>query len=394
MTFDHLLAKRTESMGASAIREILKVVNQPGMVSLAGGLPAYESFPMGIMRELADLVDEKYGAKAFQYDATEGFEPLREALTGFLANKGVAATADEVLITSGSQGILDAIAKILVDPGDVIAVEAPTYLGALQAFNPYQPRYAQMDTDEDGVIPDSMEAVLQANAVKLVYLTPTFQNPTGRTLTVERRKAVAELAQRFKVLIIEDDPYSDLRYSGEVVPTIKSFAPEHVAYAGTLSKILAPGLRLGFCVAPPLVRQWMVIAKQGVDLHTSTYTQALAAEYLSGGYLERHLPTIIALYRPRQEALVNALSEHLPPGFQWTKPQGGMFTWVEGPEGLDAEAVYWRAVERGVAFVPGKYFYAREGDGLASMRLNFTMSDEATLDRGVRILADVIRGMG
>ena len=255
MTFDHLLAKRTESMGASAIREILKVVNQPGMVSLAGGLPAYESFPMGIMRELADLVDEKYGAKAFQYDATEGFEPLREALTGFLANKGVAATADEVLITSGSQGILDAIAKILVDPGDVIAVEAPTYLGALQAFNPYQPRYAQMDTDEDGVIPDSMEAVLQANAVKLVYLTPTFQNPTGRTLTVERRKAVAELAQRFNVLIIEDDPYSDLRYSGEVVPTIKSFAPEHVAYAGTLSKILAPGLRLGFCIAPPLVRQ-------------------------------------------------------------------------------------------------------------------------------------------
>jgi 2-aminoadipate transaminase len=381
-------------MGASAIREILKVVNQPGMVSLAGGLPAYESFPMGIMRELADRVDEKYGAKAFQYDATEGFEPLRQALTGFLGAKGVSATTEDILITSGSQGILDALGKILIDPGDIIAVEAPTYLGALQAFNPYQPAYVQLETDEDGVIPASLEAVLEANAVKLVYLTPTFQNPTGRTLTLERRLAVAELARRYNVLIVEDDPYSDLRYSGEVVPTIKSFAPDHVAYAGTLSKILAPGLRLGFCVAPPLIRQWMVIAKQGVDLHTSTYTQALAAEYLSGGYLERHLPNIIALYRPRQEALVNALTEHMPPGFHWTKPQGGMFTWVEGPAGLDAEAVYWRAVERNVAFVPGKFFYAREGDGLSTMRLNFTMSDEATLDRAVQVLANVIREMG
>ncbi len=393
MPFDHLLAQRTGSMGASAIREILKVVNQPGMVSLAGGLPAAESFPMGILRELADIVDQKYGPRAYQYDATEGFEPLRQALVPFLAKKGVIATSDEILITSGSQGILDGIGKVLIDPGDVVAVEAPTYLGALQAFNPYQPRYVQIATDEGGLLPDSMEAVLRDNAVKVVYLVPTFQNPTGRTLSTERRKAVAALAIKYNALIIEDDPYSDLRYRGEPVPTIHSFAPENVVYAGTLSKILAPGLRLGFVVAPALVRQWLVIAKQGVDLHTSTYTQALAAEYLDGGYLERHLPSIIALYRPRQEALLAAIEAHLPPGFTWTRPDGGMFTWVEGPAGLDAEAIYWRAVERNIAFVPGTYFYANEGDGKATMRLNFTTSDEATLDRAVSVLADVIREM-
>lgn len=394
MTFDHLLAQRTNAMGASAIREILKVVNQPGMVSLAGGLPAAESFPMGILRELSQIVDEKYGPRAYQYDATEGFEPLRAALSGFLAKKGVVTTGDNILITSGSQGILDGIGKVLIDPGDLVAVEAPTYLGALQAFNPYQPRYIQIETDDDGLLPDSMESVLRDNPVKVVYLVPTFQNPTGRTLSTERRKAVAELAIKYNALVVEDDPYSDLRYRGEAVPTIHSFAPDNVVYSGTLSKILAPGLRLGFCVAPPLVRQWLVIAKQGVDLHTSTYTQALAAEYLDGGYLERHLPNIIALYRPRQEAMLRAIETHLPPGFTWTRPDGGMFTWVEGPEGLDAEALYWRAVERNVAFVPGTYFYANAGDGKATMRLNFTMSDEATIDRAVAVLGEVIRATG
>jgi 2-aminoadipate transaminase len=390
MNFTDLFARRTERMGVNAIREILKVVSQPGMISLAGGIPAPESFPMGILHELGERVEQRYGARAFQYDATEGFGPLREALVDHLAHKGVQATADQILISSGSQGVLDALGKILLDPGDPVAVEAPTYVGALQAFTPYEPRYVQMATDEDGVIPDSMAEVLQAQRVKFIYLTPTFQNPTGRTLTLARRKAVAELIQRHNVLLVEDDPYSDLRYRGEPLPPIKQFAPDHVVYTSTLSKVFAPGLRIGFCVAPPTVRQWLVIVKQGVDLHTSTYNQALAAEYLSGGYLQRHLPTIIELYRPKQTAMLQALDRYLPEGFTWSHPQGGMFLWVEGPAGLDAEAIYWRAIERKMAFVPGKFFFAHPGDGLPTMRLNFTMADTATIDRAVGILAGVI----
>ena len=393
MNFAHLLAARTDTMGVNAIREILKVVSQPGMVSLAGGIPAPESFPMAILRELSAAVEQKYGSSAFQYDATEGFGPLREALVEHLAAKGVATTAHGVLISSGSQGVLDAMGKVFIDRGDVVAVEAPTYLGALQAFNPYEPRYVQMATDDDGVILESMAEVLRAHAVKFIYLTPTFQNPTGRTLSLARRKAVAHIIQEQNALLVEDDPYSDLRYRGDALPPIKAFAPDHVVYTSTLSKIFAPGLRIGFCVAPPLVRQWLVVVKQGVDLHTSTYNQALAAEYLSGGYLRRHLPTIIDLYRPRQTALLGALDRHLPDGFTWSQPEGGMFIWLEGPAGLDAETVYWRAVERKTAFVPGKFFFAQPGEGLPTMRLNFTMADPTTIDRAVQTIAEVIKGL-
>jgi 2-aminoadipate transaminase len=390
MSFEPLLAERTSIMGVNAIREILKVVAQPGMVSLAGGIPAPESFPLAILRDLSRIVEEKYGASAFQYGATEGFEPLRVALVDHLAQKGVHASADEILVASGSQGVLDAMGKIFLNRGDLVAVEAPTYLGALQAFNPYEPRYAQIATDEEGLLPDSMEQLLHGERPKFIYLTPTFQNPTGRTLNLARRKAVAELVQQYDVLLIEDDPYSDLRYRGAALPTIKSLAPDHVVYTSTLSKVFAPGLRLGFCAAPPLVRKWLVIVKQGVDLHTSSYNQALAAEYIAGGYLRRHLPTIIDLYRPRQQAMLQALDRDLPEGWNWSHPEGGMFIWLEGPPETDAETIYWRAIERKTAFVPGKFFYARPGDGLATMRLNFTMVDEATIDRAVGVLAEVI----
>ena len=393
MNIESVLAERTHHMGASAIREILKVVSQPGMVSLAGGIPAPESFPMDILRDLHGVVEQKYGSQAFQYEATEGFLPFREALVPYLGARGVTASADGIIVTSGSQAVLDGIGKLLLDPSDVVAVEAPTYLGALQAFNPYQPRYVQIETDEGGLSPESLETVLANNPVKFVYLCPTFQNPTGRTLNAERRAAVAEIIKRHDVLLIEDDPYGDLRYRGSRLAPIQSLAPENVIYAGTLSKVMSPGLRLGFCVAPEAVRRWLVIAKQGVDLHTNTYGQALAAEYLSGGHLERHLPKIIELYRPRQEAMLRALERELPPAFSWTRPEGGMFIWVEGPGGLDAEALYWEAVKRNVAFVPGKFFYAQPGDGLATMRLNFTMANEATLDAAITTRAAAIREM-
>ena len=391
MEFDKLLADRTKAMDVNVIREILKVVSQPGMVSLAGGIPAPESFPMKIMRDLTAIVIDKYGSKAFQYDPTEGFGPLRDTLVDYLRQKGIQSKTEEIIVASGSQGVLDAIGKVLISKGDKVAVEAPTYLGALQAFTPYEPEYIRLDTDDDGLIPASLEAVLDRGGIKFIYLVPTFQNPTGRTIPLERRKQIAAIIKTHGALLVEDDPYGSLRYRGQDVPTLKSLAPDNVVYISTLSKVFAPGLRLGFCVAPEQIRKWLVIVKQGTDLHSSTFNQALAAEYISGGYLARHLPNIINLYRPKQEAMLAALDNYFPDQFRWSRPEGGMFIWAEGPPGLDMEKLYWRAVEKNVAFVPGKYFYSSPGEGIETMRLNFTMTDEETIDRSVRILAEVIR---
>jgi 2-aminoadipate transaminase len=390
MGFDKLLADRTGAMDVNVIREILKVVSQPGMVSLAGGIPAPESFPMEIMRDLTAGVIDKYGSSAFQYDQTEGFGPLRDTLVDYLRQKGIQSKKEEILIASGSQGVLDAIGKIFISKGDKVAVEAPTYLGALQAFTPYEPEYIRLDTDDNGLIPASLEKVLDRGGIKFIYLVPTFQNPTGRTIPIERRKEIAAIIKKYNALLIEDDPYSSLRYRGSAVPSIKSLAPGNVAYISTLSKVLAPGLRIGFCVAPEQIRKWLVIAKQGTDLHSSTFNQALAAEYISGGFLARHLPNIINLYRPKQEAMLSALDNYFPDQFNWPRPEGGMFIWAEGPRGLDMEKLYWKAVEKNVAFVPGKYFFSTPGEGIETMRLNFTMADEETIDRSVRRLAEVI----
>ncbi len=390
MQFDHLLADRTSAMDVNVIREILKVVSQPGMVSLAGGIPAPASFPLEIIHELTSIVIDKYGSKAFQYDPTEGFGPLREILVDYLQSKGIKSNKEEILVASGSQGVLDAIGKVLISKGDKVAVEAPTYLGALQAFTPYEPEYISLDTDNNGLVPRSLEEVLDGGEIKFIYLVPTFQNPTGRTIPLERRKKIAATIKKYNALLIEDDPYSSLRYRGNEISTIKSLAPDNVVYISTLSKVFAPGLRIGFCVAPALIRKWLVIVKQGTDLHSSTFNQALAAEYIDGGFLTKHLPKIINLYRPRQEAMLAALDKYFPDNFNWSRPEGGMFIWAEGPEGSDMETLYWKAVAEKVAYVPGKYFYTSRDNGSETMRLNFTMADEETIDQAVSTLAQVI----
>ena len=384
------LSERTSNMGCSAIREILKVVSRPGMVSLAGGIPAPESFPMALMPHLTDAVLTKFGAAALQYDPTEGFGPFRETLSDYLTAKGVAVSPGEILVTSGSQSALDLLGMVLLSKGDRVAVEAPTYVGALQALRPYQPEFVTLETDDDGVIPESLEEVLRSGTIKLVYLVPTFQNPSGRTIPLDRRIEIASIIQRYSVLLAEDDPYSDLRFRGKALPTIRSFAPEQVIYIGTLSKVFAPGLRIGFCVAPGLVRHWLVIAKQGVDLHTSTFNQALASEYIGGGHLATHLPNIIRLYRPRLDAMLAGLERYMPNGFAWSKPEGGMFVWVTGPAGMDMGFIYHKAVARNIAFVPGTHFYPLPGSGLETMRLNFTMSNGDVLTQAVATLADVL----
>lgn len=390
MRFSHLLADRTRHMSRSAIREILKVASQPGMISLAGGIPAPASFPLDLIEDLCQQVMRQYADRAFQYGLTEGFMPLREALASHLAGRGIQASGEKVLITSGSQGVLDAVGKILISPGETVALESPTYLGALQAFTPYQPRYAAIDCDDQGVKPEALDRVLNENHVKFVYLVPTFQNPSGRTLPLERRQAIARLLRRHDALLIEDDPYSDLRYEGQALPPIKSLAPEHVVYIGTLSKVFAPGLRIGYCVAPDPIRHWLVLVKQGVDLHTSTFNQALAAAYLEGGHLERHLPRILSLYKPRKEAMLAALERHLPSDFHWSRPEGGMFVWVEGPSGSNMAEIYRKAVNRKVAFVPGHFFFAQSEKGLNTMRLNFTMPDALEIDRAIQTLGEIM----
>ena len=392
MNIDNLLADRTRKMSVNTIREILKVVSQPGMVSLAGGIPAPESFPIDILQVLTKSVLDKYGPASLQYDPTEGFGPLRNALANDLeSRKGIQAASEDIFIASGSQGVLDAAGKIFISKGDPIAVESPTYLGAIQAFDPYEPRYVTLKSDELGLIPESLEEVLNRETVKFIYLVPTFQNPTGRTLPLNRRQRIADIIQAHDALLIEDDPYGDLRYTGQPIPAIKTLAPGNVIYVSTLSKVFAPGLRIGYYIAPQEVRDWLVIVKQGVDLHTSTFNQALAAEYIQGGYLEQHLPHIIRLYRPRKDAMLTALQTYFPDEFTWSKPEGGMFVWVEGPANYDMQELYYRCVKQNVAFVPGQFFYTDPSAGIHTMRLNFTMADEVTIDSAVKKLADIIK---
>ncbi len=392
--FEQLLSQRTSSMQRNPIREILRALAQPGMISLAGGIPAPETFPIEDLYRINETVLDRYGPAALQYDLTEGFAPFREALAGYLATKGIDADAERLLVFNGSQSVLDTLGKILISPGDVVALESPSYLGAISAFSSYLPEYVSIETDDDGIIPESLERVLDQHKVKFVYLVTTFQNPTGRTLSLRRRQEIAAIVKDRNALVVEDDPYSDLRYRGEVVPPLQSFAPENTVYASTLSKIFAPGLRLGFCLAPPLIREWLYIAKQGADLHSNTYAQALATEYICGGFIDKQVPKIIDLYRPRQEAMLSTMARHFPQEYRWTKPEGGMFIWVEGPAGVDAEAVYWKAIERKVAFVPGKYFYVDPSDGLATMRLNFTRVDEAAIESAVAALGAVLKEFG
>ncbi|MBU2491584.1 MAG: PLP-dependent aminotransferase family protein [Bacteroidetes bacterium] len=391
MNYEKLLATRTSSMKASAIRELLKLAANPNLISLGGGLPSPDSFPMELLPILTEKVISKYGGTALQYDMTEGFMPLRKALIEYVGQKGINAELENVYITSGSQGFLDAIAKVLVSPGEYIAVEGPTYLAALQSFNSYEAKYLQIETDDEGVVPESLEEIISSYPVKFVYLIPTFQNPSGKTIQRKRREQIAEIIKKYEVLLVEDDPYSALRFKGEELPTIKSLAPEYVVYASTFSKIFAPGLRVGFFIAPEKIGRWMVIAKQGIDLHTSTYTQALAAEYLIGGYVPEQVNKIIKIYAPKLDTMLNALEKYFPSECKWSKPDGGMFLWVEGPKGMDMEEVYQKAIKKGVGFVPGKFFFPNPGDGLETMRLNFTNVTHEQLNSSIKLLSEVLK---
>lgn len=390
MDVKKFLASRAKIMDNPGIGEILRVIGKPGMISLAGGLPAPETFPLDIIDSLNRIVMKKYGPVIFQYGQTEGFGPLRKALSDYVKKKSIESGEENIFVSTGSQSILDNIGKIFISKGDKVAVEAPTYLGALQAFNPYEPEYVKLETDDSGLLPESLEKVLSSHNIKFIYLVTNFQNPTGRTIPYERRKKIAEIIKKHNALLVEDDPYGELRYEGEHVKPIKTMAHDNVIYLSTLSKVFAPGLRIGFCVANKDIIYWLAQSKQGVDLHSDSYSQALAAEYLSGGYLDSHLPKILSVYKPRQQAMLNALDEFFPKNFSWSKPEGGMFVWVRCP-GIDTVKLYWKAVENNVAYVPGRFFFTVEGEGLDTLRLNFTNVKEESITNAVKKLGAIFK---
>ncbi len=389
--FSSIKSQSIKRIETSAIAEILKVINQPGMISFAGGLPAPETFPKKIMEKLSKKVLKEYGDLALQYGPTEGLKPLREALTNFLREKGIETSLENIGIVSGSQQFLDLIAKATINPGDYIFVEAPTYIGAIDAFNPYQPKYQEIKTDQEGIIPDDLEEQLKQKKPKLLYLIPTFQNPTGKTLSEKRRKKLAEIIKKFRILTIEDDPYGSLRYRGKEIKPLQIYAPDYVVYLSTFSKILSPGLRIGFYTGPKEIFKLINTAKQTSDLHTNSFSQLIAAEYLKTGNFKKHLPKIINLYKKRQLTMLNSLKQFFPQNFQWTSPEGGMFIWVIGPKNFNSLKTYWKAVEEKIAYVPGEYFFVNPKQGKNTFRLNFTNVSEEKIVQAIEKLAKVIK---
>lgn len=384
-------ARRLEQMRPSTIREILKVTAQPEVISFAGGLPAPELFPINEVRAAADAVLTKYGAQALQYGPSEGFAPLREWIAAEMGRRGIKTTPSEVLVTNGSQQVLDLAGKLFLNPGDVVLTENPTYLAAIQAFQTFEARFVPVPTDEHGLIPGAIPELIRQHRPKFLYTIPNFQNPTGITLIQERRIALARIASEHNLLIVEDDPYGKLRYRGTEVPPIKHWDETgQVLYASTFSKTIAPGLRLGWVVAPAEIFSRLLILKQASDLHTSSFDQPVAYTYLTQNDQNAHLDKIRRAYGERYGILDEALRKLMPPGFTWTKPEGGMFLWVTGPQGLDAMELLQRAVEKKVAFVPGRDFFPADA-GRNFLRLNYSNSTPERIREGVSRLATLCK---
>jgi 2-aminoadipate transaminase len=380
------LARRAEKMNPSVIREILKVTEAPGIISFAGGLPSPRTFPVGEFAAACEKVLRDDGAAALQYATSEGYGPLREMVAAMLPWD---VQPQQVLITTGSQQALDLVAKVLVDAGSRVLVETPTYLGALQAFAPMEPQVESVASDDEGVLAD--DVVAKAEGARFLYLLPNFQNPTGRTMTEARRAAVAQAAARCGLPIVEDNPYGDLWFEQAPPAPLTARHPAGCLYMGSFSKVLAPGLRLGFIVAPQHLYPKLLQAKQAADLHSPGFNQRVVAEVMKDGFLDRHVPTIRALYKSQRDAMLAALQREMQGvDVTWNSPDGGMFLWLRLPPGSDSTALLPLAVQQGVAFVPGATFYANDADPRC-MRLSFVTASKEEIDRGIAALARVVR---
>jgi 2-aminoadipate transaminase len=394
-------AHRMSNIKASFIRELLKVTQQPDVITFGGGFPASELFPIEKVRAACEKVLKENGQKALQYTTTEGYPPLRQWLADRLAQYGINVGADNVLITSGSQQALDFIGRVLLDEGDRILIESPTYLGALQAWNAYGAKYETVNTDDNGIVPEDFEVKIGTN-VKFAYILPNFQNPMGVTLPLERRQKLVKIAAERGVPIIEDDPYGQLRFEGEPVKPLCVLDGElrkndgdktfngNVVYTSTFSKTLAPGLRMGWVVGHPDLIRKMVLAKQGTDLQCSTFDQYITYELVTEGFLDEHINLIRRVYKERRDAMIEAFEEFMPDGTTWTVPQGGLFLWLRLPEGCDALELFPLAIEEKVAYVPGIPFYPNGGPR-NTMRLNFSAAAPERIREGVHRLSVMIK---
>jgi 2-aminoadipate transaminase len=378
----------------------LKLTEQPDVISFAGGLPAPEMFPVKEFQEACNQVLSDHGAQALQYSTTEGYLPLRELIVRHNARFNVKVTTENILITSGSQQALDFIGRLFINRGDHVVVESPTYVGALQAWNAYGAQYISVESDENGMIVDKLEEALRIGP-KFIYVLPNFQNPSGATMSMERRQQLIRLADQYGVPIVEDDPYGQLRYDGRHIPSLSTLDSRYretkgdeysgnVIYLSTFSKLLAPGLRLGWVIAPPQVIRKLVLTKQAADLHTSSFNQHVAYEVAKNGFLDEHVKLIRATYRDRRDVMLEMMDEVFPTEMRWNKPLGGMFLWGILPEGVDAAEVLKTAVERKVAFVPGVAFHSN-GSGKNTMRLNFSFSSPDTIREGMTRLGTTLK---
>lgn len=387
-------AQRCARMNPSILREILKVAEKPGVRSMAGGLPSALTFPVEAIQAACDKVLADAPGPALQYAASEGFLPLREWVAAMLSRPGYAPSPDQVLITTGSQQGLDLVGKAFIDAGAPVAVEQPTYLGALQAYAPYEPEFVGLDSDVEGPTVESIASLpSRAPGTRFVYLLPNFQNPTGGQIGDARRGEIVAAAERAGVPVIEDNPYGEIWFDEAPPPSMTSRWPDGCIYLGSFSKVLTPGFRLGFLVAPTSVYGKILSGKQAEDLHTPGFNQRVVYEVIKDGFLDRHVPTIRERYRTQRDAMAHALSAHMPPGSTWQVPKGGMFFWVRLPEGYDTMPLLDKAVEAGVAFVPGAPFYTASPD-TRTMRLSFVTLTPAEIGEAVAALGRVVAEAG
>lgn len=394
--FSHMFSRLSRSMKASEIRELLKLTERGEIISFAGGLPNPEAFPVKHVRQITnDLLDNK-GAQILQYGTTEGVTALRQALADRLGKRGFNIERKNVLITAGSQQGLDLVSKVFLDPGDLVVLSAPTYLAATNAFKSYGALMESIPIDGEGMPPDLLEERMEllrthGKHPKLLYLVPSFQNPAGVTIPLARRRKLLDLAIEYDMVLVEDSPYSELRYSGEQVPPIKSMDEDgRVIYLGTFSKILAPGFRIAWCIAEGDILNKLIIVKQAADLCTNTFGQHIAAEYITRGYLDEHIVKIKAMYKNKRDLMLTAMEKHFPKEAKWTRPDGGMFIWVTLPEHIDTKEMFERAIENNVAYVVGSAFHA-DRSGKNTMRLNYTFASDGQIEVGIKRLADTIR---
>ncbi len=387
-----MFARRTEFLKASEVRELLKLSDLDEIISFGGGLPAEESFPVGEMREICNEILAENGVKSMQYAISEGHTGLRNVIVKLMEEKGVHTSLDDILVTSGSQQGLDLTAKVFLDEGDTVLCESPTYLSAINAFKPFYPRFAEVDMDEEGLVPEDLVRKIESNSnIKFLYTVPDYQNPTGRRLSLGRRKEIVEIANKYKLFIIEDNPYSDLCFDGRKLPPLKSFDTlGRVVYLSTFSKTVCPGYRIGWVCASQEIINKYVLFKQGTDIHTNFFAQMQIARYYEKYDIKEHLKSNIEIYKSRRDAMVDTIRETFPKEVEYTRPEGGMFLWVTLPEGINTKELLVKSLKRGVAFVQGSVFFPNGGHE-NTMRLNFSGIREDRIKEGISILGEILK---